>query len=128
MFSKINLSNAYQQMELNPESQRYLTVSTHKGLNAYQRLTYGIASAPAIFQSTMDQTLQGMDNVRCRIDDILIRTEPQEHVQVLDEVLTRLEKHGISAKWSKCGFMVPSVEFLGYRVDRNGRHSTGPYR
>ncbi len=39
VFSKIDLSNAYQQMELNPESQHYLTVNTHKGLYAYQRLT-----------------------------------------------------------------------------------------
>jgi len=124
VFSKIDLSNAYQQMELNSESQHYLTVNTHKGLYAYQRLTYGIASAPALFQSTMDQILQGMDNVRCRIDDILIRTEPHEHLQVLDEVLTRLEKHGILAKWSKCEFMVSSVEFLGYRVDGEGRHPT----
>ena len=122
--SKIDLSNTYQQMELMAESQHYLTVSTHKGLYAYQRLTYGIASAPAIFQSTMDQILQGMDKVRCRIDDILIRTEPHEHLQVLDEVLTRLEKHGILAKKSKCEFMVPSVEFLRYHVDREGQHPT----
>ena len=120
LFSKIDLSNAYQQMELTPESQHYLTVNTHKGLYAYQRLTYVIASAPTLFQSIMDQILQGMDNVRCRIDDILIRTEPHEHLQALDKVLTRLEKHGILAKWSKCEFMVPSVEFLGYRVDGEG--------
>ena len=47
VFSKIDLSNANQQMELNPESQHYLT--------------YGIASARALFQSTMDQILQGTD-------------------------------------------------------------------
>ena len=124
VFSKIDLSNAYQQMELSTNSQQYLTVNTHKGLYAYQRLTYGIASAPALFQSTMDQILQGMDNVRCRIDDIIIRTDPHEHLQVLDEVLTRLERHGILAKESKCEFMVPSIEFLGYRVDGEGRHPT----
>lgn len=72
----------------------------------------------------MDQILQGIDKVRCHIDDILIRTEPHEDLQVLDEVLTRLEKHGILAKRSKCEFMVLSVEFLGYRVDREGRHPT----
>ena len=72
-------------------------MNTHKGLYAYQSLTYGIASATALFQSTMDKILQGMDNVRCRIqvDDIIIRTDPHEHLQVLDEVLTRLERHGI---------------------------------
>ena len=53
VFSKIDLSNAYQQMEWMADSQHYFTVSTHKGLYAYQRLTYGIASAPAIFQSTI---------------------------------------------------------------------------
>ena len=116
LFSKIDLSNACQQKELTADSQHYLTVNTHKGLYAYQRLTYGIASAPAIFQSTMDQILQGMDKVRCHRDDILIL--------ILDEVLTRLEKHGILAKRSKCEFMVLSVEFLGYRVDREGQHPT----
>ena len=116
LFSKIDLSNACQRKELTADSQHYLTVNTHKGLYAYQRLTYGIASAPAIFQSTMDQILQGMDKVRCHRDDILIL--------ILDEVLTRLEKHGILAKRSKCEFMVLSVEFLGYRVDREGQHPT----
>ena len=93
MFSKIILSNAYQQMELTPESQHLFTVNTHKGLYAYQRLTFGIASAPALFQSTMDEILQGMNKVRCRIDDILIRTDPKHHQEVLDEMLTMLEKH-----------------------------------
>ena len=69
-------------------SQQYLAVNTHKGFYAYRHLTYGIASAPALFQLTMDQILQGMDNVHCRIDDIIIRTDPHEHLQVLDEVLT----------------------------------------
>ena len=79
------------QMELSTNSQQYLSESTHKGLYAQQPLTYGIASTPALFQSNMGQILQGMDNVRCRIDDIIIRTDPHEHLQVLDEVLTRLE-------------------------------------
>jgi len=39
-------------------------------------------------------------------------------------VLTRLEQHGMVAKWSKCEFMVPSVQFLGYRADAEGRHPT----
>ena len=52
----------------------------------------------------------------------MIRTDPHEHLQVLDEVLTRLERHGILAKKFECAFMVPSIEFLGYRVDGEGRH------
>ena len=120
MFSKIELSNAYQQMELNENSQQYRTVNTHQGLFAYQCLTYSIASVPALFQSTVVQMLQRMDNVRCRTDDILISTDPHEHLQILDEVLTRLERQGILTKTCTCEFMVPSVEFLGYRVEGRG--------
>jgi len=57
MFSKIDLSNAYQQMGLSAESLHFLTVETHKGLHTYQRLTYGFASAPALFGSTVDHKL-----------------------------------------------------------------------
>jgi len=39
-------------------------------------------------------------------------------------VLTRLERQGILAKKSKSEFMVSCVEFLGYRVDGEGRHPT----
>lgn len=124
VFSKIDLSNAYQQMELSTNSQQYLTVNIHEGMYAYQRLTYGITSVPVLFQSTMDQILQGMNTVRCCIDDIIIRTDLHEHLQVLDEVLTRLERHGILSKKSKCEFMVPSIKFQGYRVDGESRHPT----
>ena len=96
IFSKLGLSNAYQQLELTEESQKYLTINTHKGVYAYQRLTFGIATAPSTFQAVMDQILQGMANVVCYLDDILIasRTE-EEHLATLDEVLSRLEKYGV---------------------------------
>ena len=43
VLSKIDLSNAYQEMELTADNQQYLTVNTHKGLYAYQRLTYRLS-------------------------------------------------------------------------------------
>ena len=47
-FSKLDLSQAYQQVLLEPDSRRYITISTHKGLYQYNRLPFGVASAPAI--------------------------------------------------------------------------------
>jgi len=49
-FTKLDLSEAYLQVELNAESQKYLVINTHKGLFHFNRLPYGVASAPAIFQ------------------------------------------------------------------------------
>ena len=43
-FSKLDLSHAYQQVLLEPESRAYLTINTHKGLYRYTRLPFGVAS------------------------------------------------------------------------------------
>ena len=66
VFSKIDLSHAYQQVELDEDSQKYLTINTHKGLYRYKRLPFGVSSAPAIFQRIMDQLLQGVKFTVCR--------------------------------------------------------------
>ncbi len=125
VFSKLDLSHAYQQLELDDESQVFLTLNTPRGLFKVKRLMYGIASAPAIFQKTMDQILQGIDGVICYLDDILIRGRSEvEHDRILDQVLTRLESHGVRLKRSKCEIGLPSVTYLGFRVDKNGLHPT----
>ena len=50
-FSKLDLSQAYQQMVLEEEkSAECLTVNTHLGLYQLTRLPFGVASAPAMFQ------------------------------------------------------------------------------
>ena len=70
--TKLDLKHAYQQLPLNEESKQFLTIKNIKGLYKYQRLSFGVANAPAIFQSTMDTILKGIDGVVCYFDDILI--------------------------------------------------------
>lgn len=71
----------------------------------------------------MDQILQGLDHVTWFLDDILITASSEEqHLERLDQVLTRLEKHGV--KLSKWQFFQSSVEYLGHRVDQEALHPT----
>lgn len=80
-FSKLDLSRAYLQMRVEEESTKFLTISTQKGLFQYNRLPFGITSAPAIFQRAMDQVLLGLPNVHCYLDDILVtRWTEAEHL------------------------------------------------
>lgn len=124
-FSKLDLSHAYQQLELSPESEKYLTVNTHRGLYRYHRLSYGVSSAPSIFQGVMDQVLQGLEGVTCFLDDILVTADTEQaHLLRLAEVLSRLEKFGIRAKSTKCQFMKNQVEYLGHLIDGEGLHPT----
>ena len=62
-FTKLYLSNAYQQVVLDEESQPYVTITTHLGLYRYTRLPLGIAAPPAIFQQIMDKLLESMRGV-----------------------------------------------------------------
>ena len=121
VFSKLDLSQAYLQLRLDESSMQYVTINTHKGLYTPTRLPFGVASAPAIFQKIMDTILQGLPNVICYIDDILVSGEDEaSHFQSLEEVFNRLEKHGIRLKQEKCCFLLPRVEYLGHQISEEG--------
>ena len=53
-FTKLDMSQAYQQLLLDEDSQNFVVVNTHKGLFKYKHLPFGVSSAPGIFQRVMD--------------------------------------------------------------------------
>ena len=120
-----DLTSAYQQMELDSKSSKLVTINTHKGLYEFLRLPFGVSSAPALFQRTMDSILQGLPFVICYLDDILVsgRTT-EEHLANLEEVFRRLKHHGIRLKKEKCSFFQLSVEYLGHQINAEGVHTS----
>ena len=72
VFSKLDLNQGYNQLELSPESRYITTFSTHMGLMRFKRLNFGISSAAEIFQNTIRETLAGIPGAYNISDDILI--------------------------------------------------------
>ena len=48
LFTKLDMSQAYLQLTVDDQAKELLTINTHKGLFAYNRLPFGVSSAPGI--------------------------------------------------------------------------------
>ena len=73
----------------------------------------------------IERILQGIPHVTVYIDDIMVTgATHREHLQNLQEVLTRLEKAGLKLKKDKCAFMLPTVEYLGHKIMEAGLKPT----
>ncbi|XP_055522549.1 uncharacterized protein K02A2.6-like [Wyeomyia smithii] len=121
IFSHIDLSDAYLQVEVDPVSQPLLTINTHKGLFQFTRLSPGIKSAPGAFQQLMDTMLAVLNCTVGYLDDILVggRNE-EEHRRNLQLTLARLKEYGFTVRIEKCSFGMQQVKYLGQLLDGKG--------
>ena len=98
-FTKLDLADAYLQVELNEESKKMVVINTHKGLYRYRCLPFGLNCAPAIFQKIIDQTVAGIPGVVSYLDDLVVTGKTdQEHVANLKKALNRLKAAGFRLK------------------------------
>ena len=66
-----------------------------------------------------------MGGTSCILDDIIITGKnDQEHLDHLEEVLKRLQEHGLRANREKCEFFQKKVTYCGHEVDKDGLHKT----
>ena len=120
-FSKVDLADAYNQIELGPESQRRLALSTHRGVLLQTRLPFGISSATGYFQDVMNQLTSDLPGVAVHLDDILISGKTAEdHLNNLRRLLKRLNDRGLRCRIQKCVFAQDSVTYLGHTISRDG--------
>lgn len=120
-FSKIDLREAYSQLELDDESKKLCAWSTTKGIFVMNRMPYGITPASAKFQRFMEKLLLGLKKVTVFIDDITITGDnDDEHLDNLEAVFKRLKGAGLTVKIDKCEFFKTEVNFLGCIIDSNG--------
>ena len=123
VFSKLDLKHAYLQVPLDEASKTLTTINTPKGLFQYERLPFGVSSAPSLFQRIMENLLSDLHHVSVYLDDILVTgSDESDHLHNLHLVLQRLDEAGLTLKKSKCKFAVPTVKYLGHVIDEHGLH------
>ncbi|XP_052895692.1 uncharacterized protein K02A2.6-like [Anopheles moucheti] len=121
IFSKIDLSDAFLQVEIEESCRTLLAINTHRGLYLYNRLPPGLKIAPAAFQQIIDAMLAGLHDTSGYMDDVVVggRTE-REHDENVRKVLQRVQDFGFTIKAEKCAFNMHQIEYLGHIIDRTG--------
>jgi hypothetical protein len=121
-FAKIDLKNAYNQIQIDEDSKEILTINTPIGLLRWTRLPYGVKTASAIFQAAMEETLGGrIKNMLIYQDDICIgaisEKELKDKVKMVMKILTEA---GMTVNEEKCVFKSKEINFLGFCISAEG--------
>jgi transposase InsO family protein len=122
--SSIDLSSAFWQLELSPESRpcTAFTVPT-MGLFQFKRVAMGLVNAAGMLSRAMNIVLGNSlePYVFHYMDDILICTETlQKHLEILKIVAQKLSDANLAINLEKSKFLQTSLTFLGYVLDETG--------
>ena len=121
LFSKLDANSGFWQIPLAKESRPLTTFITPFGRYHFNKLPFGISSAPELFQKRMNSILEGLDRVVCQMDDVLIfGANRAEHDARLIAVLERLQAARVTLNPEKCKFRQTEVKFLGHLIDARG--------
>nr|GEV36384.1 putative reverse transcriptase domain-containing protein [Tanacetum cinerariifolium] len=88
-------------------------------------MPFGLINALAVFMDLMNQVCKPyLDKfVIISIDDILIYSKDKiEHEEHLNAILELLRREKLYAKFLKCEFWIPKVQFLSHVIDSRGIH------
>ena len=120
-FTKIDLKWGYLQVPLAEEAKPLTAMITPQGLYQWNRLPFGIFSAPSFFQKVVAMVIQGIPGVKNLLDDIGICGKTlEEHDSRLRKVLKRLDDYNISINTDKSVFGVGEMNYVGHNISGQG--------
>ena len=127
VFSTCDLKSGYHHLKLDEESSKLTTFITPHGRYRYLRLPFGLNVSSEIFQSRLNEALEGLEGVLCIADDILIygcgdnvEEAEKDHDNKLKAFLNRCRDTGIVLNKRKLKLRCSEVPFFGHRLTKDG--------
>jgi hypothetical protein len=122
-YTSLDMFSGFNQIGLTKDARTKCAFSTSRGHYQFNRMPFGLCNAPATFQRTMNDIFHDLigKTMHVYIDDVTIYTKTfPEHMEVLQEVLRRIRKHGMFLKPKKCTIAAHELHMLGHIISREG--------
>ena len=118
--SKLDLSRAYWQVELEPGCRRYTSFSTPFGVWKYIRMPQGLVNSSSTLMRIVDSVLRGAHTYADKLmDDIIVfGNDFDRHLTHIADVLDRLRGAGLTLNVGKCHLATDCITIFGFRVER----------
>ena len=123
VFTIMDMEQGFHQIRMDPHDQYKTAFRTCMGQYEFKVMPFGLRGAPGTFQAVMNHMFFPYigKGVIAYLDDLLVYSKDIEsHAVLLEKVLQILERHKMYPKISKCSFAATSIEYLGYRVGKEG--------
>ena len=120
VFSVLDNRLGYHQLRVHESAQRFLAFHCQYGLFTWLLCPMGPKTMPSWYTFLMSTIVfVGLifSILICYFDDCVIATDTyEEHIAALTTVFTRLSRHKLVLKGTKCQIARPKVKFLGYII------------
>ena len=124
VFTKLDLRWGYNNVRIKEGNKWKAAFTTHIGVYKPTIMYFGLTNSLATFQAMMNDLFRDLINqgdTTTFIDDILVAIDTkEEHDELVEEVLRRLEENNLFVKPEKCKWKVREVEFLGVVIGPKG--------
>ncbi|TAQ86585.1 hypothetical protein B7494_g5085 [Chlorociboria aeruginascens] len=123
--SAIDATSFFYQWRIHPESQKYLSVVTHRGQETFKVAIMGFRNSPAYCQRKMDSFMRDIAFSRAYINNVIVTSKTlAEHIDHLKTVLRIFQLRHITVKPEKIYLGFPSAVVLGQKVTALGLSTT----
>lgn len=122
-FTTLDLASGYHQIELEEQDRQKTAFSTQNGHFEFLRMPFGLKTAPATFQRTMDNVLRGLQGLHCMVylDDIIVYGNSLDNmIQNLRTVFDRIRATNMKIQLDKSEFLRKEVLYLGHTITKEG--------
>lgn len=120
-FTTLDSRHGYWQIKLDEKSKPLTTFMTEWGAYRFERNVMGLISAGDEHNRRGDEALNGIENVKKVVEDILIYdSDYNEHIKRVKEVISKCREHGITLNPKKFVFAQPIIEWCGYKISEAG--------